>query len=245
MKRRWRSRTSTRQMGHAPSMARAVRLGNAQTAIPRLLAMVCILAVFISSFFMQGAARAMFVPLSLAVGFSMVASYLLSSTFVPVLSVWLLRHVHSRAILTPPHGPCRLLQASPRLFPVGWLRAFSFERFRRGYERLLARIVRFRWGLVRRTWSVCGGDHLGAGLAAGHGDFPDHRHRAIPASHPRPGRNGHRPDRANRPRRHLKVVKEAAGGGQRADDLGLPRHDSLQPTRSMPCINGCGGRRTP
>ena len=80
------------QMEHAPSIARAVRLGNAQTAIPRLLAMVCILAVFISSFFMQGAPRAMFVPLSLAVAFSMVASYLLSSTFVPVLSVWLLRH---------------------------------------------------------------------------------------------------------------------------------------------------------
>ena len=31
-------------------------------------------------------------PLSLAVGFAMIASYLLSSTFVPVLSVWLLRH---------------------------------------------------------------------------------------------------------------------------------------------------------
>ncbi len=30
------------QMAHAPSIARAVRLGNAQTAIPRLLAMVCI-----------------------------------------------------------------------------------------------------------------------------------------------------------------------------------------------------------
>ena len=35
---------------------------------------------------MQGAARALFVPLSLAVGFAMIASYILSSTFVPVLS---------------------------------------------------------------------------------------------------------------------------------------------------------------
>ena len=40
---------------------------------------------------MTGAGRALFVPLSLAVGFAMVASYLLSSTLVPVLSVWLLR----------------------------------------------------------------------------------------------------------------------------------------------------------
>ena len=81
------------QMGRAKSIARAVRLGNAQTAVPRLLAMLCILAVFIPSFFMQGAARGLFVPMSLAVGFSMIASYILSSTFVPVVSTWLLRHV--------------------------------------------------------------------------------------------------------------------------------------------------------
>jgi multidrug efflux pump subunit AcrB len=40
---------------------------------------------------MQGAAKALFTPLALAVGFSMVASFVLSSTLVPVLSVWFLR----------------------------------------------------------------------------------------------------------------------------------------------------------
>jgi len=80
------------QYEHTPAIARAVRLGNQQTAVPRLLAMLCVLAVFIPSFFMQGAARELFVPLALAVGFAMVTSYVLSSTFVPVLSVWLLRH---------------------------------------------------------------------------------------------------------------------------------------------------------
>jgi multidrug efflux pump subunit AcrB len=83
------------QMLTAGSIARAVVLGNAETAVPRLLAMLCILAVFLPSFFMQGAARSLFVPMSLAVGFAMVVSYVLSSTFVPVLSVWLLRHVHA------------------------------------------------------------------------------------------------------------------------------------------------------
>ena len=53
--------------------------------------MLCILAVFIPAFFMTGAAHNLFVPLALAVGFSMVGSYLLSSTFVPVLAVWMLR----------------------------------------------------------------------------------------------------------------------------------------------------------
>ncbi len=38
------------------------RDGSMETIVPRLLAMLCILAVFVSSFFMQGAARALFVP---------------------------------------------------------------------------------------------------------------------------------------------------------------------------------------
>jgi multidrug efflux pump subunit AcrB len=79
------------QMRRGLPAAQAVVEGASRTAIPRLLAMFCILAVFVSSFFMRGAAKALFVPLSLAVGFAMVASYLLSSTLVPVLSVWLLK----------------------------------------------------------------------------------------------------------------------------------------------------------
>ena len=82
------------QMEHTPSMSRAVRQGNMETAVPRLLALLCILSVFIPSFIMEGAVRALFVPLSLAVGASMVTSYLLSSTLVPVLSVWLLENRH-------------------------------------------------------------------------------------------------------------------------------------------------------
>ena len=107
-------------------LARAVRDGSLETIVPRLLAMLCILAVFVSSFFMQGAARALFVPLSLAVGFSMIASYFLSSTFVPVMSVWLLKsghdHSHDRKTL--------------------------FDRFRAGYERVLSSFVSLRWIIV-------------------------------------------------------------------------------------------------
>jgi multidrug efflux pump subunit AcrB len=116
------------QMGQAKSMARAVRLGNAQTAVPRLLAMLCILAVFIPSFFMQGAARALFVPISLAVGFSMVSSYILSSTFVPVVSTWLLRQVS---------------HSDPAFHESSW-----FERARLQYHRFLERAIRWRWPIV-------------------------------------------------------------------------------------------------
>ena len=85
------------QMEHTESVAEAVRRGNAETAVPRLLAMLCILAVFLPVFAMEGAVRNMFVPLALAVGFSMITSYLLSSMFVPVVSVWLIRR-HEGAV---------------------------------------------------------------------------------------------------------------------------------------------------
>ena len=71
-------------------LARAVLDGTLETAAPRFVAMLCILAVFIPAYVMTGAARALFVPLSLAVGFAMLASYLLSSTLVPVLCMWML-----------------------------------------------------------------------------------------------------------------------------------------------------------
>ena len=78
------------QLAGGSSKARAVLEACRKTALPRLLAMLCVLSVFISSFFMGGAGRQLFVPLSLAVGFAMLASYFLSSTLVPVLSTWTL-----------------------------------------------------------------------------------------------------------------------------------------------------------
>ncbi|HQZ68735.1 MAG TPA: efflux RND transporter permease subunit [Planctomycetaceae bacterium] len=80
------------QMRRSKSIGHAVLAGNQQTATPRLLAMLCILAVFVPTFFMQGAPRELFAPLSLAVGFAMISSYFMSSTFVPILCVWLLKH---------------------------------------------------------------------------------------------------------------------------------------------------------
>jgi multidrug efflux pump subunit AcrB len=114
------------QFSKTGSLARAVRLGNAQTAVPRFLAMVCILAVFIPAFLMQGAAQRLFAPLAMAVGFAMIGSYLLSSTFVPVLSVWLLRR-HGEAV----HKKNTL-----------------FDHSRRLYESGLSLVVKSRWIVV-------------------------------------------------------------------------------------------------
>ena len=71
---------------------RAIADACLEIAAPKLLILVSILAVFVPALFMNGVPRALFLPLSLAVGFAMIASFLLSQTFVPVVSNWLLRN---------------------------------------------------------------------------------------------------------------------------------------------------------
>lgn len=79
------------------NVPQAVLDGTRETLVPRFLAMLAILAVFVPSFLMVGVTRALFVPLSLAVGFAMIASYLLSNTLIPVLYIWLNRRIHRNA----------------------------------------------------------------------------------------------------------------------------------------------------
>ncbi|HXD79902.1 MAG TPA: efflux RND transporter permease subunit [Puia sp.] len=71
---------------------RAIADACLEIAAPKLLILLSILAVFVPALFMSGIPKAMFLPLSLAVGFAMIASFLLSQTFVPVVSNWLLRN---------------------------------------------------------------------------------------------------------------------------------------------------------
>src|SRR6266478_1746977 len=121
-------------LGRRKAVARSVVDSGGEVALPLLIAMLCVLAVFVPSFFMVGAARAMFLPLSLAVGFSMIASYLLSSTLVPILSVWVLRR-HEKG---PGHQPEK---------------DGSFARFRKRYANLTTKITRVRW-LVLTVYPV-------------------------------------------------------------------------------------------
>ncbi len=104
------------------SRARAVIEASRQTTTARLLSMLCVLAVFLPALFMTGVGRQLFIPLSLAVGFAMLASYFLSSTLVPVISTWMLRTGHQE----PPF----------------------FERLRTSYGAGLRSALRFRWIVV-------------------------------------------------------------------------------------------------
>ena len=93
-----------RHMENGEPKAKAIADAAREIAMPKLLILLSILAVFVPAIFMNGVPRAMFLPLSLAVGFAMIASFLLSQTFVPVVSNWLLKN----------HVPAKTLQ--PGLF---------------------------------------------------------------------------------------------------------------------------------
>ena len=65
-----------------------------EIAFPKLLILFCILAVFAPAFTMTGIPGALFLPLSLAIGFAMIISYLLAQTFVPIMANWLMVNKH-------------------------------------------------------------------------------------------------------------------------------------------------------
>lgn len=62
-----------------------------EISFPLLLILLCIIAVFAPSFVMNGVPKALFLPLSLSIGFAMIVSYVLAQSLVPILSNWLLK----------------------------------------------------------------------------------------------------------------------------------------------------------
>ena len=111
-------------LARGQARARAVFDAVSEVAVPMMLAMLCILAVFAPSFFMVGVGRALFVPLALSVGFAMAASYVLALTFVPVVYTWIGGRHHGAA--------------------EGGL----FDRFRERYGRVVGAFVRLRWAVL-------------------------------------------------------------------------------------------------
>ena len=62
-----------------------------EISIPKLLILLSILAVLTPTFIMTGISKDMFLPLSLAVAFAMIASFISSQTFVPILANWMIK----------------------------------------------------------------------------------------------------------------------------------------------------------
>ncbi|WP_150452352.1 efflux RND transporter permease subunit [Arenibacter lacus] len=62
-----------------------------EISIPKLLILLSILAVLTPTLIMTGISKDMFLPLSLAVAFAMIASFISSQTFVPILANWMIK----------------------------------------------------------------------------------------------------------------------------------------------------------
>lgn len=73
------------------SKAQAIFDACQEISFPLLLILLCILAVFAPSFMMNGVPKAMFLPLSLSIGLTMIVSYIIAQTLVPILSNWLIK----------------------------------------------------------------------------------------------------------------------------------------------------------
>jgi multidrug efflux pump subunit AcrB len=203
-------------LARGASPALAAYEGTRETALPRLLAMLCVLAVFIPAFFMVGAAKALFVPMALAVGFSMIASYLLSSTLVPILSVWLLRG----------HGS-EIHEAS------------YFGKMQRAYAGLMRGLVAARWPLAIIYLAVCGGVIWSIGGQLGTEIFPrtDNGQFAVRLRAP----SGTRVDLTEAlAKRVLEIISREAGGADKVDvSIGMVGvHNSSFPVNLVHLWNG-------
>ncbi|HVI48547.1 MAG TPA: efflux RND transporter permease subunit [Chitinophaga sp.] len=111
-----------------------------EISFPLLLILLCILAVFAPSFIMTGVPRAMFLPLSLSIGFAMIASYFAAQTLVPVVSNWWLKaekYQHAHAGLALDKNEIAEVNAHLKEEQAHPASNTFFERFKRWFMHVL------------------------------------------------------------------------------------------------------------
>ncbi|MBF8961707.1 efflux RND transporter permease subunit [Pontibacter sp. FD36] len=125
-----------RHLAMRKTKAQAIWEACKEIAFPKLMILLVILAVFAPAFMMAGIPGALFKPLALAIGFSMIISFLLSQTFVPVMANWLMKG-HNHDAEAKKEG--------------------RFERFRDGFTNFLNRILPHRKPIVAAYLVIASG----------------------------------------------------------------------------------------
>ncbi|PFH29365.1 efflux RND transporter permease subunit [Burkholderia sp. JKS000303] len=123
----------------------AIMDGAAQIVMPAFVSLLCICIVFVPMLQLDGIARFLFVPMAEAVIFAMIASFILSRTFVPMMAQYLLKphasggHASGElaAVMATTHGAHA--HQPPSRNPL--------VRLQRGFERRFERI-RARYRIV-------------------------------------------------------------------------------------------------
>ena len=167
-----------REHPHAPGArhvagARRCSRRRRKTAVPRLLAMLCVLAVFVPSFFMVGVGRQLFVPLSLAVGFAMSRRTCCRARWCRCCR----------------RGCCGRAHAEARI-----LRAAAGRRIAVASKRCCA----LRWAVVGVYLAGARRVHCVAAAAARHRDLSARRTPGSSSAAARAHRHAHRAHRADR-----------------------------------------------
>jgi len=118
-----------------------------EIALPKLLILLCILAVFAPAFTMVGIPGALFLPLALAIGFSMVVSFLLSQTFVPVMANWMMKvHTkeHGADEVTHDPGEQKRLLAEGKIGSGKDGKFSRFDKFRLKFLSFITNLLNYR-----------------------------------------------------------------------------------------------------
>ncbi len=118
-----------------------------EIAFPKLLILFCILAVFAPAITMKGIPGALFLPLAMAIGFSMITSYLLAQTFVPIMANWMMKSHEDNAdkkVHFNPEEESDTWDQKKQLLKEAQAHPTRFDKFRQGYMHLMNRLFNQR-----------------------------------------------------------------------------------------------------
>jgi len=118
----------------------AVVDGSVQIAVPAIVSTLAICVVFFPVVLLYGAARYLFTPLALAVVTSMLASYVLSRTLVPVLSRMLMKGEHAEEGIQSEELP----RVKHLALVFNRWRDRTYKNFQEAYGRALAVVLHHR-----------------------------------------------------------------------------------------------------
>ena len=124
---------------HGKDVRTAIIDGARQIVQPAFVALLCICIVFVPMLTLQGVAGYLFIPMAISVVFAMIASFILSRTLVPTLSLYLLKpHLNGTHDAEAADHAMHLAQGDHFLARLQRRFESGFEAVRESYRNLLA-----------------------------------------------------------------------------------------------------------
>src|SRR5882762_958389 len=159
-----------RNMGiKGKTLVRAILDGAQQIAVPAFVSTLCICIVFVPVLMLSGAAKYLFTPLSMAVVFAMLTSYLLTRTVVPTLVHYLLPV--EIPLYQEGDESDRAAKAAGPIWRIHQAFDRQFEKMRESYHRLLERVLEHR-AILGGAFAIFAFSSLGLVLFIGQDFFP-------------------------------------------------------------------------